>query len=88
MPPVSRRPHVESEWHVQFRIFDQAKLKITSEDCMHQDSTPSVAIKLVNFANDLQISFDVDLNDVRMRLYSFASNPEGPWLLCLHGRST
>ena len=50
--------------------------------------TSSVAIKLVNFANDLKMSFDVDLNDVRMRLYSFASNSEGPWLLCLHGRST
>ena len=42
-----------------------------------------VAIKIVNFANDLQMSFDVDLNDVRMRLHSFESNPEGPWLPCV-----
>ena len=35
-----------------------------------------VAIKIVNFANDSHISFDVDLNDVRMRLHSFASIPE------------
>ena len=33
--------------------------------------------------HDLQMSFDVDLNDVRMRLHSFASNPEGPRLPCV-----
>ena len=26
MSPVARRPHVESEWHVQCRIFDQGKV--------------------------------------------------------------